>query len=277
MRLKLSGLYASGDDDPYDGTDEGFDAIFENPQFAGADTSYFIRQAVPADRRRLRRSSAAATRVLPALRSSKEQGQSNFTNPGLTLLGTGADFDILPELRLSLNANYLRFNETEVLEAIRQQDDIDNEIGWDLSAAIIWRPFITQNVVFRLSGATLFAGEGFKQLYATDDDVFYSGLGEPRADLLGAAVMFRLSHITAARRRCWRCAPAAFAAEGAEKPREIAYAADAAGAARRRRPRRPPARAPAASPATPPPTPPACTGIPAWCWAAPTATAAMPR
>ena len=47
VRLKLSALYASGDDDPYDGTDEGFDAIFENPQFAGADTSYFIRQAVP--------------------------------------------------------------------------------------------------------------------------------------------------------------------------------------------------------------------------------------
>ena len=95
-----------------------------------------------------------------------------------------------------MNANYLRFNETEVLEALRQQDDIDNEIGWDLSAAIIWRPFVTQNVVFRLSGATLVPGDGFKQLYATDDDFFYSGLGEPRADLLGAAVMFRLSHIT---------------------------------------------------------------------------------
>ena len=175
VRLKLSGLYASGDDDPYDGTDEGFDAIFENPQFAGADTSYFIRQAVPLIGGGFVQLSGRNA-VLPALRSSKEQGQSNFTNPGLTLLGTGADFDILPELRLSLNANYLRFNETQVLEAIRQQEDIDNEIGWDLSAAIIWRPFNTQNVVFRLSGATLIAGEGFKQLYATDDDFFYSGL-----------------------------------------------------------------------------------------------------
>jgi hypothetical protein len=175
VRVKLSALYASGDSDPYDGTDEGFDAIFENPQFAGADTSYFIRQAVPLIGGGFVQLSGR-NGVLPNLRSSKEQGQSNFTNPGLTLLGTGADFDILPELRLSLNGNYLWFNETEVLEAVRQQDGIDREIGFDLSAAIIWRPFNTQNVVFRLSGATLFAGQGFKELYATDDDIFYSAL-----------------------------------------------------------------------------------------------------
>jgi hypothetical protein len=173
--LKLSALYASGDDDPYDGTDEGFDAIFENPQFAGADTSYFIRQAVPLIGGGFVQLSGR-NGVLPSLRSSKEQGQSNFTNPGLTLLGAGADFDILPELRLSVNGNYLWFNDTEVLEAIRQQDDIDRAIGLDLSAAIIWRPFMSQNVVFRLSGATLLPGQGFKDLYATDDDFFYSVL-----------------------------------------------------------------------------------------------------
>jgi hypothetical protein len=33
--------------------------------------------------------------VLPALRSSKEQGQSNFTNPGMWLAGVGADFDVI--------------------------------------------------------------------------------------------------------------------------------------------------------------------------------------
>ena len=175
VRLKLSALYASGDSDPYDGTDEGFDAIFENPQFAGADTSYFIRQAVPLIGGGFVALSGR-NGVLPSLRSSKEQGQSNFTNPGITLLGTGADFDVLPELRFSVNGNYLWFNETEVLEAVRQQQDIDRAIGFDLSAAMIYRPFATQNVVFRLSGATLLPGEGFKQLYETDDDFFYSVL-----------------------------------------------------------------------------------------------------
>ena len=38
-RLKLFGAYASGDDDPTDDHAGGFDAIFENPNFAGADTS----------------------------------------------------------------------------------------------------------------------------------------------------------------------------------------------------------------------------------------------
>ena len=32
---------------PYDNTETGFDAIFENPIFAGADTSYWIRQSIP--------------------------------------------------------------------------------------------------------------------------------------------------------------------------------------------------------------------------------------
>src|SRR5690606_10467480 len=33
-RVRLQGLYASGDGDPYDNRERGFDAIFENPQFA---------------------------------------------------------------------------------------------------------------------------------------------------------------------------------------------------------------------------------------------------
>ena len=47
MRLRVTALLASGDKDPYDDKATGFDAILENPQFAGADTSYWIRQAVP--------------------------------------------------------------------------------------------------------------------------------------------------------------------------------------------------------------------------------------
>ncbi len=104
IRPRISLLYGSGDDDPYDDEANGFDAIFENPQFAGADTSYWIRQAVPLiGGGRV----ALATRngVLNSLRSSKEQGQSNFTNPGIMLAGLGVDMDVTPKLRLSFNAN----------------------------------------------------------------------------------------------------------------------------------------------------------------------------
>lgn len=177
-RIRLSALYASGDDDPYDGTDKGFDAIFENPQFAGADTSYWIRQQVPFIGGGFVGLSGRNA-VLPSLRHSKELGQSNFTNPGITLLGGGVDLDLTPETRLSFNANYLKFNDTSSLEALRQQGDIDEEIGWDLSAALIYRPFFQQNVVLRLSGAALIPGQGTDDLYGSekDDDFFYSVLG----------------------------------------------------------------------------------------------------
>lgn len=168
IRAKLSFLYASGDDDPFDDKSEGFDAIFENPQFAGADTSYWIRQAVPligGGRVAL----SPRNGVLNSMRSSKEHGQSNFSNPGTILLGGGVDMDLLPELRLSFNANYLAFAETEVLEVARQQGKVDNEIGLDLSAALIWRPYMTQNVVLRLSYAQLLAGDGYEDLYGNDD------------------------------------------------------------------------------------------------------------
>src|SRR5690606_26999137 len=36
VRFRLSGAWASGDGDPFDDTESGFDAVFENPIFAGA-------------------------------------------------------------------------------------------------------------------------------------------------------------------------------------------------------------------------------------------------
>jgi len=164
LRLKLSFLYASGDSDPYDDKSEAFDAIFENPIFAGADTSYWIRQAVPligGGRVTL----SGRNGLLNSMRSSKEQGQSNFTNPGLILYGIGADADVLPQLRVSFNANYLRFADTAVLKVARATTDINEEIGIDLSASLIWRPFMTQNIVFRASYASLIAGRGYADLY----------------------------------------------------------------------------------------------------------------
>lgn len=163
IRPRLSLLYASGDSDPFDNRSEGFDAIFENPLFAGADTSYWIRQSVPlvgGGRVAL----SGRNGLLNSLRSSKEQGQSNFVNPGLHLVGAGVDLDLTPELRLSFNANGLWFDATEVLEVARQQPDLPRHIGTDVSAAVIWRPFMTQNVVLRLSYAALLPGSGYRAL-----------------------------------------------------------------------------------------------------------------
>jgi hypothetical protein len=164
LRPRLSLAYGSGDKNPRDGRDTGFDAVFENPQFAGADSSYWIRQAVPlvgGGRVTL----SGQNGLLNDLRSSKDEGQSNFTNPGIMLAGVGADADLLPTLRLSINANELFFAETEVLELARNQAGIPRNIGADLSASLIWRPLLSQNIVIRTSYARLIAGHGFEALF----------------------------------------------------------------------------------------------------------------
>lgn len=164
FRIRGNFLYASGDSDPFDGKAEGFDAIFENPQFAGADTSFFIRQNIP-----LVGGGgvflSGRNGILPSLRSSKEQGQSNFINPGLVLVGVGADLDILPELRLVSSVSKLQFEDTTVLGVLRQQAPPSRDLGIDASVGFQYRPFFSQNVVINGSIARLFPGQGYRQLF----------------------------------------------------------------------------------------------------------------
>jgi hypothetical protein len=172
LRPRISFLYASGDDDPFDDQENGFDAVVENPQFAGADTSYWIRQGVPLiGGGRVALSSRNG--VLANLRSSKEEGQSNFTNPGTILAGLGVDMDLMPSLRLSFNANTLYFADTTVLEVARNQGPIDEHIGYDVSASLTWRPLMSQNIVIRASYATLIAGDGFNALFPDEDPGYF--------------------------------------------------------------------------------------------------------
>jgi hypothetical protein len=176
MRFRLSGLYASGDRHPYDNTENGFDAIFENPIFAGADTSYWIRQSIPFAGGGRAIAISGRNGILNSLRSSKEEGQSNFNNPGTVLIGVGGDFDLTPTTRLSTNVNHLWFADTAVLQTLRNEGSIPKSIGWDLSAAAIWRPKATQNIVARLSAAMLAPGKGFRDLFAnkSQDRQYYS-------------------------------------------------------------------------------------------------------
>jgi hypothetical protein len=164
IRVRGSALVASGDKDPYDDTETGFDAILENPQFAGADTSFWIRQGIPL----IGGGGVALSgrnAVLPSLRSSKDQGQSNFINPGLVLLGIGADFDLTPRWRVTGNLNQLWFVNTAPLSVQRNQGEIDRTFGTDISVAVQYRPLFSQNIVFNTSAGILAPGKGFKQLY----------------------------------------------------------------------------------------------------------------
>lgn len=173
IRIRGTFIYASGDDDPYDDKSTAFDAIFENPLIAGADSSFWIRQAVPligGGRVTL----SGQYGILNSLRSNKGQGQSNFTNPGLILAGLGSDFEVTPKLRAAVNIHQLWFETTEVLEAARNHGGISNDIGLDLSLALIYRPLTSQNIVIRASASALIPGGGYERLYG--DDTPYSVL-----------------------------------------------------------------------------------------------------
>ncbi len=176
IRVRASGLYASGDKDPFDGKAQGFDAVLENPQFAGADTSYWIRQAVPL----IGGGGVALSMrngLLPSLRSSREFGQSNFTNPGLHLFGVGADFDVMPRMRVIGNVNYLEFDNLSTLAVLRNQRFSSTRIGTDVSAGVQYRPYFTQNVVLNASIGALFPGKGLKELYGNSvESTQYSAL-----------------------------------------------------------------------------------------------------
>lgn len=169
IRVRLQGLYSSGDKDPFDNKARGFDAVFQNPQFAGAETSFWIRQPVPL----IGGGGVALSErngLLINLKPSKEHGQSNFINPGTVLLGAGADFDLWPEFRISANVNHLSMVSTEVVETLRNQPLSSKSIGWDVSVATIYRPTFIQNVVLRTSGAMLIGGGGFKELFRVSGD-----------------------------------------------------------------------------------------------------------
>lgn len=185
IRVRLSGLYASGDKNPYDNKERGFDAISENPQFAGSDTSYWIRQTIPFAGGGRVIAINGRNGILNSLRSSKDEGQSNFNNPGTVVLGAGADFDVLPELRITTNINHIAFANTAVVQALRQEGSIPRSLGWDASVSSIYRPKMSQNLVIRGSFAAFDPGKGF-------NDLFFNSPGHKRyySVLLNAVLAF---------------------------------------------------------------------------------------
>jgi len=164
LRFRTSAFYASGDKDPFDGRATGFDSIFDNPNFLGGDNGFWQRQGIPfiggGGVPLVNRLS-----LLPNLRATKELGQSNFVNPGLRAVHLGLDADVLPQLRLIGNVSYLQFDETAVIETLRQDGSIKRDIGTDLSLSVLYRPLMTENIQFRAGASTLLPQQAMKNLY----------------------------------------------------------------------------------------------------------------
>jgi hypothetical protein len=165
IRYRVSAFYTSGDANPRDGRARGFDSIVDLPNFAGGIFSFWNREAI-----RLLGSGVSLTTdgsLIPSLRSTKEEGQANFVNPGIFLVNAGADLDITPKLKGFANFNYLRFERTEPLEFILFESPIRHSIGEDFGIGVTYRPPLTENIVLTGGASVLQPGDGFKDIYTS--------------------------------------------------------------------------------------------------------------
>ena len=171
LRPKIGFLYATGDEDPRDRTGTGFDSIFDAPNFAGGGFSFFNRLGI-----RLAGTGVALVErgsLFTSLRSSKDEGQPNYVNPGVALITTGLDVEVTPRLKAVFTGNYIRLATTEAVEQVLFQGNIDKELGFDLSVGLRYRPFLTNNVVLVGGAAGFIPGKGFKDIYEDGDPLYH--------------------------------------------------------------------------------------------------------
>lgn len=169
-RPRIGFVFASGDADPDDDQAKGFDAISDNPNIAGGPFSFWQRQGLRLPQTGVGLDGRSS--VLPALRSSKSEGQANFVNPGVLMVNAGIDAELTTKLKLITNVNLLRFHRTETLQRLLFQGDIDKAIGIDLGGGFQYRPALNDNMVITAGVSALLPGTGFKQIFA--DKVLYS-------------------------------------------------------------------------------------------------------
>ncbi|MEO6594221.1 MAG: hypothetical protein ABIP94_05665 [Planctomycetota bacterium] len=165
LRPRVFALYASGDSDPRDNKGKGFDAILDNPNFGGGAFSYWNSQGLKFAGTSLTNPGSP----LADLKTSKSQGQSNFVNPGVLLIGAALDAELTPKWRGQIGYTYLRFDKTESLEFLLQAADIDKSIGSEVFVGTQYRPFLTNNVIVQIGAAALFPDDGFARIYDTND------------------------------------------------------------------------------------------------------------
>ena len=163
LRPRLAFFYATGDKRPRDRQARGFDSIYDNPSFAGGGFSFFNRLGI-----RLAGSGVALVErgsLLTSLRSSKDEGQPNFVNPGVRLVSAGLDVDVTPRLKAIFTANSIWMDATESVETVLFQDGINRDLGRDISLGLKYRPLLSNNIVIVGGAAAFLPGRGFKDIY----------------------------------------------------------------------------------------------------------------
>jgi hypothetical protein len=168
IRLKASGFYASGDSDPTDRTATGFDSITDHPFFIGGPFSWYVHQGFNLGGTGVNFKQRDS--LIPNLRTSKNEGQSNFVNPGVAIVGLGTDIEVTPKLRAFANANYIWMAQTEPIALALQTNRVRNELGLDLSLGFRFRPLLTENIIFQTGIGVFMPGPGYRDIYRQNTD-----------------------------------------------------------------------------------------------------------
>ena len=170
-RPRLGFFYATGDRHPRDRDAHGFDSIFDSANFAGGGFSFFNRLGI-----KLAGSGVALVErgsLLPSLRSSKDEGQPNYVNPGVRILTGGVDVDVTPRLKAIVTANAIALDTTAPIEAILFQGNIHKHLGEDVSLGARYRPYLNNNVVIVGGIAAFKPGRGFEDIYERGKTLFH--------------------------------------------------------------------------------------------------------
>ena len=165
LRYRVSFFFESGEKNPRakdNTTAHGFDAIFDNPNFAGGIFSFWNREGI--------RLTSTGVGIVggdsldASLRSSKIEGQASFVNPGLFLYNAGVDADVTPKLRAFFNLNLVRFEYTAPLEVLLFQTPIHAGVGADNGIGIKYRPKLSDNISITAGFNTFIPFQGFKDI-----------------------------------------------------------------------------------------------------------------
>jgi len=174
-RYVFSALYASGDSNPTDTKGGGFDSVTDNPLFAGGAFGFFDRQGINTgnivDAGGNGRALVNTNSFYPNLRTKANEAP-NSVNPGLIILHAGCEATLSNYWNVAVNASYLMFANTAVLEQFSTVNSVGNGIGFDFSIAGQYRPLGVDNVIITPGIQVLVPTDGFKDL--TNEDALFA-------------------------------------------------------------------------------------------------------
>ena len=102
VKFRLGCSYVSGDRNPNDTKDTGFDSISDAVQLFGGPISYFVGENIKFGAGDFVR----ANSFYPSLRGAN--GQANYVNPGLQLMNTGMDVTFSPRVQLADQSGHIK-------------------------------------------------------------------------------------------------------------------------------------------------------------------------